>query len=422
VSPATVFAVPFTLPSGTVLTLGPHVVMQGAANTTPIALIVSGGGTLVNEGRINTPPSFITSVVVSTSLDNEGSLGIGHGLTVNGDLTNDGEISFVLASAATALTVNGNLTGFGTILIPPFLGGIPIIVTGTIGPQDLIGPVNSRFTVATTSIDSRALIKNFAVGSTIDLTGLVYSPGLQASYGGNNVRGLLSITNDDTLEALLTFLGIPTSSTFALNPDSIGGTIVTTDAAVVPCFVTGTCIRTERGEVPVEQLRVGDRVPSVRAGRPLQIVWIGHRRVLAAGHPQPEEVYPVRVAAGAFADAVPHRDLWLSPDHCVFLHGVLVPIRVLINGTSIVQVPSAEVTYWHVELERHDLMLCEGAWTESYLDMGNRSAFVGTADVDASPDFSREAWEARACQQQERGGPIVAAIRAVIDARTAKAA
>jgi hypothetical protein len=190
----------------------------------------------------------------------------------------------------------------------------------------------------------------------------------------------------------------------------------------IPCYRAGTHIRTDGGEVAVEALRVGDRVPVVRSGGSLPIVWIGHCRVQPNRHPRPSEVYPVRVAAGAFADFVPLRDLWLSPEHCVFLHGVLVPVGALLNGTSIVQVPCDEVTYWHVELASHDLMLCEGAWVESFLDMGNRAAFVGPegegAGVSApQPDFSRRSWETRACQRQERGGPIVAAIRAAIDAR-----
>jgi hypothetical protein len=94
---------------------------------------------------------------------------------------------------------------------------------------------------------------------------------------------------------------------------------------------------------------------------------------------------------------------------------------VLVNGKSIVRVPCDEVTYWHVELSGHDLMLCEGAWAENYLDMGNRAAFIGVPGGAHSPpphpEFARAVWEARACQQQERGGPIIAAIKAAINAR-----
>ncbi len=81
----------------------------------------------------------------------------------------------------------------------------------------------------------------------------------------------------------------------------------------------------------------------------------------------------MRVKAGAFEDARPRRDLWLSPDHAVFVDDVLIPIKRLINGTSIAQVPVEEVTYYHVALGRHDVILAEGLPTESYLDRGDRS-------------------------------------------------
>ena len=417
VAPITAFGVvPLTLGSGVVLTLGPNVVMRGIENPTPIALM-SEGGTIVNQGTITTPGT-LAAVSATSSLDNEGSINIGYSFTLTGDLTNDNEISFTVASVPDSLTVNGNLDGFGRIIIPAFaqVAGAPITVTGTIGPQEFIGPINGEYMVTAKAIDPGALFNNFFAGSTIDLTGLKFSGNLQADYHGSPAIGSLNINNAGTLVASMQFRGIPSTSTFTLAPDSTGGTFITTGVPVVPCFVTGTRIRTGRGEVAVEDLRVGDRVPAVRAGASLPVVWIGHRTVQASRHPCPEDVYPVRVAAGAFADFVPHRDLWLSPEHCVFLHGVLVPVRVLVNGTSIVQVPCDEVTYWHVELESHDLMLCEGAWAESFLDMGNRSAFTG---ANAAPDFSREAWQARACQQQERGGPVVAAIRAAINARAA---
>ena len=75
----------------------------------------------------------------------------------------------------------------------------------------------------------------------------------------------------------------------------------------IPCFGPGTRIRTERGEVSVEELCIGDRVPAVRAGLSLPVVWIGHRQVQANRHPRPADVYPVRVATGAFADLVANR-------------------------------------------------------------------------------------------------------------------
>ena len=87
------------------------------------------------------------------------------------------------------------------------------------------------------------------------------------------------------------------------------------------------------------------------------IVWIGRRATNCEGHPKPETVWPVRIQAGAFGENVPVRDLYLSPDHAVFLNGVLVPVKLLINGTSIAQVKQANVTYFHVKLPRHAVIL-----------------------------------------------------------------
>nr|WP_283536345.1 Hint domain-containing protein [Methylorubrum extorquens] len=40
--------------------------------------------------------------------------------------------------------------------------------------------------------------------------------------------------------------------------------------------------------------------------------------------------------------------------------GVLVPVMCLINGTTIVREPATQVTYWHIELDAHDILLAEG--------------------------------------------------------------
>jgi hypothetical protein len=142
------------------------------------------------------------------------------------------------------------------------------------------------------------------------------------------------------------------------------------------CFAAGTRILTERGEIPVEALAVGDRVVTRHAG-PAPIRWIGRRRVDCRRHADPGLVCPVRIAPHAFGPGMPARALRLSPDHAVAVDGALVPIRLLINGGSIAQeTGQARLWYFHIELDRHDLVTAEGLPAETYLDTGNRDLFA----------------------------------------------
>jgi hypothetical protein len=144
------------------------------------------------------------------------------------------------------------------------------------------------------------------------------------------------------------------------------------DAAA--CFLQGTRIATVRGAVPIEALTLSDIVLAHFAG-PSRIRWLGRHTVECSRHPRPETVWPVRVRAHALGPAQPSRDLFLSPDHAVFVAGSLIPVRYLINGASIVREPRATAVYWHVELARHDVLMAENLPAESYLDTGNRGAF-----------------------------------------------
>jgi hypothetical protein len=174
----------------------------------------------------------------------------------------------------------------------------------------------------------------------------------------------------------------------------------------VACFGPATRIRTLRGEIQVESLRPGEDQAITAAGTAVPIVWIGQRHLDLARHPLPQDVMPVRVRRGAIAPGQPARDLLLSPDHALALGGVLIPVRYLVNGRTIRQEPARAITYWHVELARHDVLLAEGLPCESYLDTGNRAAFANARPALAlHPDFARPAAAPHACAPLVLSGP-----------------
>ena len=191
---------------------------------------------------------------------------------------------------------------------------------------------------------------------------------------------------------------------------------VTISLVTAVCFVSGSRLRAVRGEVAVEDLVVGDLVVTA-SGEARPIVWIGHKRL---ERPAPEQS-PVRVRAGAFGEGLPTRDLRLSPGHavCVDVMGeVLTPVGELVNGVTIVREQVDEVTYWHVELESHDVLLAEGLPCESYMDAGNRGWFGREHGRLAAIDTARVAESlTRYARPFVNQGPLVAAIRARLNAR-----
>jgi hypothetical protein len=187
--------------------------------------------------------------------------------------------------------------------------------------------------------------------------------------------------------------------------------------AEAACYATGTLILTDRGEVPVEMLAVGDRVVSAFGGT-APIVWVGTRRTKCRQHPNPLDVMPVVVAADAFGPGLPRRDLRLSPDHAVHVDGVLIPVRHLVNDRTIRRDSVDTVTYWHIELPSHDAILAEGLPAETYLDTGNRASFDNGGGAPAMPpDFARAVWEAEGCADLVVAGQRLVAVRAALATR-----
>jgi hypothetical protein len=192
----------------------------------------------------------------------------------------------------------------------------------------------------------------------------------------------------------------------------------TNAVAYAACFVTGTLISTPQGASRVEDLAVGAEVTTLLGGRAAEVIWVGTRRIDCTRHPEPSRVWPVRIAAHAFGDAAPSRDLLLSPEHAVYVDGALVPVGALINGTSIVQVPQDHVTYWHIELAQHNVVLAEGLACESYLDAGTRADFDSEGGVITLHALSRMAEPLmQPCARLVRQGAELETIRTHLEAR-----
>jgi hypothetical protein len=153
------------------------------------------------------------------------------------------------------------------------------------------------------------------------------------------------------------------------------GDVQLTSFSTVICFLSGTMIRTADGEVPVETLKRGDIVLT-SDGRNIPVDWLGVQTV-SLRFADKLRALPIRIKAGALADNVPSRDLLVSPDHALLVEGALIQAGALINGTSIVRetnVPTV-LTYYHVEVEDHSLILAENTPAETFVDNVDRLAF-----------------------------------------------
>jgi Hint domain len=139
------------------------------------------------------------------------------------------------------------------------------------------------------------------------------------------------------------------------------------------CFLKGTKILTADGERKIEDLTIGDLLPTMFGGlRPVQ--WIGRypRKKSDPSKPWVKDASPVRIARSALAPNVPRADLYVTSSHSLLIDGVLVPAEMLINGTTITRYEASEIDeleYFHIKLESHDVVYAEGVPAETLLNV-----------------------------------------------------
>jgi len=233
------------------------------------------------------------------------------------------------------------------------------------------------------NLSSPPTITGLSNGDEIRVTNSAGQPATGASYDADT--GILTFTRSVlgvpvTIASFQVEGDIPDDATFTLGPD---GTVT------YACYMRGTLIATPEGQKPVEDLQAGDQVLTASGGV-ATVKWLGYRKLRAARIPTKDAIraFPIRICAGALAPNVPARDLYVSPGHHMYFDGKLAPAMLLVNGKTITQDFSRAVfEYFHVELDRFDILLAEGAPAESYVDTGNRSMFQNADTVSLSNDF-----------------------------------
>jgi hypothetical protein len=310
------------------------------------------------------------------------------------NFTNNGMMLTQDASSVAGGTIDiaAILGGSGTIDLNG--GGLVHLRSASSNTQNIDFVGAGTLTLDTPGFDP-AIVNGFTVGDLINL-------GVSAAAISYTSGDLKLQTGGSTIDLDLT--GPYSLSNFTIVAQS--GT-----TAITVCFAAGTHLATTRGLVAVETLRVGDEMLLAGGGmRPAS--WIGHREVDCQSHSDPRTVWPVRVSAGSFADNVPACDLLLSPDHAVFVNGILIPVRCLINHRTITQRAVPRVEYWHVELPTHEVIMAEGLSVESLLPGTGREFFSGIRA--AMPLWQRHTannWEIQGCAPLVISGPALRAVQ-----------
>ena len=327
----------------------------------------TGSGSLSTTGALQFDDTGAT--VAKGATVNAGSLGVGstlngfaNTLTVAGKITDSGALGAGTSTVGTTISL---LAG-GELDVGGASTGVGVTFTG----NGLLAFTASNTTVLANQLTG--VVSGLALNNgAIDFTGLTYNSLDTITYGASN--GQVDVFDQNGNDLLTTYLNTAVNYTGLLKVQSDGATNHVEVA--VACYCVGTLILTTGGEMAVQDLAIGAEVVT-ESGALRPIKWIGRRSYAGRFLKANPELHPIRFQAGCLGDGLPRRDLLVSPKHAMFLDGMLIPAKALVNGGTIKREPSMEsVEYFHIELDTHDVILAEGAPSETYIDDDSREMF-----------------------------------------------
>ncbi|MFD1341817.1 Ig-like domain-containing protein [Litorisediminicola beolgyonensis] len=145
---------------------------------------------------------------------------------------------------------------------------------------------------------------------------------------------------------------------------------------VVPCFTPGTLIATPQGERLIEDLREGDRIIT-RDNGIQEIRWVGRKDLTGHELARKPHMRPILIQKGSLGPNLPEHDMLVSPNHRVLVNNdktalyfeereVLAAAKHLTGLDGVDEVGSLGVSYIHFMFDHHEVVLSNGAWTESF--------------------------------------------------------
>ncbi|MBS1032920.1 Hint domain-containing protein [Gluconobacter cerinus] len=348
------------------------------------ATIFSGGSAQI-ENTITTSDVVLsggTMNVVGSSADIISTLILNSGKEIikSGNVASNN----IVSSGGSLLASNGSVVSSSNI----YSGGTEIISSGAKSYNDSInsggvevvssGGISSNSVINDGGMASISSVSSL-VNATLNYMGSIDFSFLQGSitYAGVSNSGLLTVTTSTQTVKLQLSGSYPSDDTFIISGDTV--TLV--------CYLPGTLIRTPHGEVPVESLDIGDEVVTFNWETQSEVIrpltWVGYQKSkLQPNLPEDQAGYPVRILKNSISDNTPHKDLLVTPEHCLFFNGKFIPARMLVNGQSIFYDRSVtSYNFYHIETEEHSVIWADGMLSESYLDTGNRRYFSNRENI-----------------------------------------
>lgn len=347
------------------------------------------GGTITAGVTTGTGSPWYTSAggtILSNTVEAGGILTVSNGGNASNNTVGSGG-TIVAAGWAYTTPVNGAPAAGTANSNYISSGGTLVLRNGANGSRNIIGNGAIEY-ISSGSTETGALINSggtISIPSTSALVSGILRPHGTISFPF--LEGNITSANITSTGLLTVYTGASASSIQLAGSYSVNEFAYLGKSLTLTCYLEGTNILTARGPIPVENLQIGDVIvcwdPERRQNIAKAVKWVGSQRnTIKTGKSDDEAGYLVRFASNALGDELPLRDLWVTPEHCMYIDGYFIPSRMLVNGINVTYDKSkTDYTVYHIETEGHSVVYAEGARSESYLDTGNRNNFSPTSNL-----------------------------------------